>query len=74
MGICFANSPEFVAAAKGGSRVFGTNPLAIGIPQANSPYPFTVRVSSLLLDILSKQRYSTFEGSCYWSQLTYCML
>jgi Malate/L-lactate dehydrogenase len=41
IGICLANSPEMVAAAQGGKAVFGTNPLAIGVPQANS-YPFTV--------------------------------
>ena len=27
IGLAFANSPEFVAAAKGGKPVFGTNPL-----------------------------------------------
>ena len=41
VGIAFANSPEFVAAAPGGKGVFGTNPMAVGIPQAGSP-PFTV--------------------------------
>lgn len=44
IGICMANSPEMVAAAKGGKPVFGTNPLAVGIPQAG-PYPFIVSYS-----------------------------
>lgn len=44
IGIAMANSPEFVAAAKGGKPVFGTNPMAIGIPQGGGvTYPFTVR-------------------------------
>jgi delta1-piperideine-2-carboxylate reductase len=38
--IAMANSPEFVAAAAGGKPVFGTNPLAVGVPQNNGP-PFT---------------------------------
>jgi LDH2 family malate/lactate/ureidoglycolate dehydrogenase len=42
IGIAMANSPEFVAAGKGGKRVFGTNPLAVGVPVAGSAYPFTV--------------------------------
>lgn len=42
IGIGMANSPEFVAAAQGGKGVFGTNPMAIGIPQKGS-FPFTVR-------------------------------
>lgn len=42
VGIAMANSPEFVAAAQGGKRVFGTNPLAVGVPVAGSAYPFTV--------------------------------
>jgi len=41
IGIALANSPEFVAAAQGGKPVFGTNPMAVGIPQAGSS-PFTV--------------------------------
>jgi LDH2 family malate/lactate/ureidoglycolate dehydrogenase len=40
IGIAMCNSPEFVAAAPGGKGVFGTNPMAIGIPQAGT-YPFT---------------------------------
>lgn len=43
VGIALANSPELVAAAPGGKRVFGTNPLAVGVPVANSDTPFTVR-------------------------------
>lgn len=42
VGIALCNSPEFVAAAPGGQGVFGTNPLAVGIPVAESEYPFTV--------------------------------
>ena len=34
IGIALANSPEFVAAAPGGKGVFGTNPIAFGIPRA----------------------------------------
>jgi LDH2 family malate/lactate/ureidoglycolate dehydrogenase len=41
VGIAMANSPEFVSAAKGGKPVFGTNPMAVGIPQKGS-FPFTV--------------------------------
>ena len=42
IGISLCNSPEFVAAAPGGKPVFGTNPLAVGIPQAGDAAPFTV--------------------------------
>ena len=41
--IMACNSPELVAAASGAKPVFGTNPLAVGIPLHDSPYPFTVR-------------------------------
>jgi LDH2 family malate/lactate/ureidoglycolate dehydrogenase len=44
VGIALCNSPEFVAAAQGGKGVFGTNPLAVGIPVLGS-HPFTVRAS-----------------------------
>ena len=44
IGIALCNSPEFVAAAPGGDPVFGTNPLAVGIPQGKDVAPFTVRV------------------------------
>lgn len=42
IGVAMANSPELVAAAQGGKRVFGTNPMAVGVPLA-AAYPFTVR-------------------------------
>lgn len=43
IGVAMCNSPEFVAAAAGAKPVFGTNPLAVGIPIAGSDTPFTVR-------------------------------
>jgi LDH2 family malate/lactate/ureidoglycolate dehydrogenase len=46
IGIAMCNSPEFVAAAPGGKPVFGTNPIAIGIPQQGLS-PFTVRSLSI---------------------------
>lgn len=49
IGIAMCNSPEFVAAAPGAKPVFGTNPIAISIPLADSPYPYTVRIKLLLL-------------------------
>ena len=52
IGIAMCNSPEFVAAAPGAKPVFGTNPIAISIPLADSPYPFTVRIKTLLLQML----------------------
>jgi LDH2 family malate/lactate/ureidoglycolate dehydrogenase len=60
IGIAMCNSPEFVSAAKGGKPVFGTNPLAVGIPQKGS-FPFTV--SCLLLCsrcLVLVPRYSVF--------------
>lgn len=48
IGIAMCNSPEFVAAAPGATPVFGTNPIAISIPLADSPYPYTVRSKALL--------------------------
>jgi Malate/L-lactate dehydrogenase len=36
IGIALCNSPELVAAARGAKAVFGTNPLAVGIPLASS--------------------------------------
>jgi len=50
VGVILANSPEFVAAAPGGKGVFGTNPMAVGIPLQGSPYPFTVRTTNVLSD------------------------
>mmetsp|Transcript_62429 Transcript_62429/g.92770 ORF Transcript_62429/g.92770 Transcript_62429/m.92770 type:complete len:404 (+) Transcript_62429:8-1219(+) len=62
IGIAFANSPEFVAAAPGGKAVFGTNPLAVGIPArrsdtnddddsttANQPFTFDMATSAIAL-------------------------
>jgi LDH2 family malate/lactate/ureidoglycolate dehydrogenase len=43
IGIAMCNSPEFVAAGPKATPTFGTNPLAISIPLADSPYPYTVR-------------------------------
>lgn len=43
IGLALCNSPEFVAAAPGGKPVFGTNPLAVGIPRGPDVAPFTVR-------------------------------
>lgn len=42
IGVALCNSPEFVAAAAGAKPVFGTNPLAVGVPVAGSDHPFTV--------------------------------
>jgi Malate/L-lactate dehydrogenase len=43
IGIALCNSPELVAAAPGGKPVFGTNPLAVGIPTGPAgTTPFTV--------------------------------
>ena len=44
VGFALCNSPEFVAAAQGAKPVFGTNPLAVGIPQKGT-FPFTVKKS-----------------------------
>ncbi|GKY92031.1 hypothetical protein MPSEU_000174700 [Mayamaea pseudoterrestris] len=41
IGVCLANSPEIVSPAQGAKAVFGTNPLAVGVPQANALHPFT---------------------------------
>jgi LDH2 family malate/lactate/ureidoglycolate dehydrogenase len=41
VGVVLANSPEFVAAAAGGDGVFGTNPIAFGIPQPDGEPPLT---------------------------------
>lgn len=52
IGIAMANSPEFVAAAPGGKRVFGTNPLAVGIPQSGGhshPFTFDMATSAIAL-------------------------
>lgn len=47
IGVAMCNSPEFVSAAQGAKPVFGTNPLAVGIPVKDS-HPFTVRRRELL--------------------------
>ena len=45
-----ANSPEFVAAAGGGDAVFGTNPLAVGVPRAGqAPFVFDMATSAIAL-------------------------
>ena len=49
IGLAFANSPEFVAAAKGGKPVFGTNPLAVGIPKKDNPFVFDMSTSAIAL-------------------------
>lgn len=56
IGIALCNSPEFVAAAPGGNPVFGTNPLAVGIPQTGEA-PFTV----------SRILFAKFYGSIFCS-------
>jgi len=50
IGIAMANSPEFVAAAAGGKGVFGTNPIAFGIPRAGGPpLTFDMATSAIAL-------------------------
>lgn len=50
IGIALANSPEFVAIAKGAKPVFGTNPLAVGVPVAGSrPFTFDMATSAIAL-------------------------
>ncbi|KAL3920986.1 MAG: hypothetical protein SGPRY_005056 [Prymnesium sp.] len=50
IGIALANSPEFVAAAAGGKAVFGTNPVAFGIPQSGGPpLTFDMATSAIAL-------------------------
>jgi LDH2 family malate/lactate/ureidoglycolate dehydrogenase len=50
IGIALANSPEFVAAAPGGKGVFGTNPIAFGIPNsAGPPLTFDMATSAIAL-------------------------
>lgn len=59
IGIAMCNSPELVAAAPGARPVFGTNPLAIGIPRAgttSAPYTFDMATSAIaLFGVLSAQ-------------------
>mmetsp|Transcript_14461 Transcript_14461/g.31795 ORF Transcript_14461/g.31795 Transcript_14461/m.31795 type:complete len:359 (-) Transcript_14461:253-1329(-) len=47
--VAAANSPEFVAAAAGGKPVFGTNPLAIGVPSQPHPFVFDMATSAIAL-------------------------
>ncbi len=50
VGIVLANSPEFVAAAPGGTPVFGTNPLAVGVPRSvGAPFVFDMATSAIAL-------------------------
>ena len=50
IGIALANSPEFVAAAAGSTPVFGTNPVAFGIPRAGGPpLTFDMATSAIAL-------------------------
>jgi len=51
IGIALANSPEFVSAAAGGKPVFGTNPLAVGVPTAvkEQPMVFDMATSAIAL-------------------------
>ena len=49
IGVALANSPEFVAAAPGGKAVFGTNPVAFGIPAASGPLCFDMATSAIAL-------------------------
>jgi LDH2 family malate/lactate/ureidoglycolate dehydrogenase len=49
IGICMANSPEFVAAAPGGKAVFGTNPIAVGVPTTGAPLTFDMATSAIAL-------------------------
>jgi len=48
--LALANSPEFVAAAAGGKAVFGTNPIAVGVPRAGqAPFTFDMATSAIAL-------------------------
>ena len=50
IGIAVANSPEFVAPAKGAKAAFGTNPMAFGLPRAGaSPLVFDMATSAVAL-------------------------
>lgn len=50
IGIAIANSPEFVAAAPGAKAVFGTNPIAFGIPRSvGPPLTFDMATSAIAL-------------------------
>lgn len=47
--LALANSPEFVAAAAGGAPIFGTNPLAVGVPTGSGD-PFVFRPASVFFN------------------------
>jgi len=50
IGVVFANSPEFVSAAAGAKPVFGTNPLAVGMPTSTEqPFVFDMATSAIAL-------------------------
>mmetsp|Transcript_3877 Transcript_3877/g.7473 ORF Transcript_3877/g.7473 Transcript_3877/m.7473 type:complete len:403 (+) Transcript_3877:78-1286(+) len=51
VGIAMCNSPEFVAAAPGGKGVFGTNPIAVGVPMSHGkpPFMFDMATSAIAL-------------------------
>lgn len=49
IGIAMANSPEFVAAAPGGTPVFGTNPLSVAVPTTTTPFVFDMATSAIAL-------------------------
>jgi LDH2 family malate/lactate/ureidoglycolate dehydrogenase len=61
IGLAAANSPELVSAAPGAKPVFGTNPLAVGIPTTNDdlntpPFTFDMATSAIaLFGVLSSQ-------------------
>ncbi|KAG7340324.1 malate dehydrogenase [Nitzschia inconspicua] len=51
VGLAAANSPELVSASPGAQPVFGTNPLAVGIPtkQGDEPFTFDMATSAVAL-------------------------
>jgi len=49
VGIAMANSPEIVACSKGAKPVFGTNPMAFGIPKSGEPLVFDMSTSAIAL-------------------------
>jgi len=50
IGIGVTNSPELVAAASGSKPVFGTNPIAVAMPQsAGPPFTFDMATSAMAL-------------------------
>lgn len=49
VGLACCNSPELVSAAPGGRPVFGTNPLAVGLPTGDAPFTFDMATSAVAL-------------------------